>query len=172
MNNETTMNLNQKLDNLIIKAQPHLPVAFQMSPTRAKWTTGVAFVLAALIVSPILTQPPSAETEVAASAPATPISKWKNSNIKPFATSPFYEGGKVIWDVSDQQWRCEFEEGGTGPCSKAEGKSQEQLTQDGEKARQSTADFQASEAQRHEEARLYYQGQEIIKSQQAPWYTR
>jgi hypothetical protein len=130
----------------------------------------------AVILNCIMPSPEQVTAQLAANnTQAVPISKWKNPNVKPFAESPFYSGGyteTVTWDERTQQWYCKFSDTSSTRCSDAEGKTQAQLDQEGEKARQATADFDASEAQRLREAHLYHQGQEIIKSQQAPWYTR
>ena len=87
-----------------------------------------------------------------------PMSKWKNPNIKPFAESPYLDYGKVIWDEGEQQWRCEVEKGGTTPCSNAEGKTAEQLKEDGAQARVNSARFHAEREARERALNEYWCG--------------
>jgi hypothetical protein len=112
--------------------------------TSAAW---FGFIIPACLVSeansPVLYTPDPYPTSPSTKVEAAPVNKWKNPNIKPFAESPFMDYGKVEWDEDDQQWRCEFAKGSTTPCSKAEGKTAEQLKEDGAQARVDTARFRA-----------------------------
>jgi hypothetical protein len=85
-------------------------------------------------------------TAEVASAPA--YTRWNNPNVKPFAESPYYQGGytdTVYWDESTQQWYCKVEQHGATRCQDAEGETKEQIAEAGAKARAGRAELDAQQ---------------------------
>jgi hypothetical protein len=79
-------------------------------------------------------------------APA--YTRWNNPNVKPFAESPYYQGGytdTVYWDESTQQWYCKVEQYGATRCQDAEGETKEQIAEAGAKARAGRAELDAQQ---------------------------
>ncbi len=74
--------------------------------------------------------------------------RWNNPNVKPFAESPYYQGGftdTVHWDESTQQWYCKVSEHSSTRCQDAEGKTEGQLVESRMKSEAYMAERDAQE---------------------------